>query len=204
QIASGQTAGDFNGRTIVFGDTSTGTVCAGLDGATEPKWRNYADEYTVVDNSLLKKFRKAFRLTRFFPPKFINNPGEDQLTDRMVYVPGDVYDSLGDMLDKRDDNSQPQDLMGGVRVRINENGVPFVNGHPIVYIPYLDNDQYNPIYAVDWTKLRTVVQDGYWMEEKAPMKSPTQHTVLVVYVDGRCCILCLNRRTAGFVLHLAH
>ena len=91
--------------------------------------------------------------------------------------------------------------MGGVRVRINENGVPFVNGHPLVYIPVLDDDADNPIYAIDWTKLRTVVQDGYWMKEKEPMQSPTQHTVLVVYVDGRCCILCINRRTAGFVLH---
>ena len=195
------TTGGFSGQTITFGDASTGTVCAGIDAANEAKWRNYADVYTVVDNSLLKKFRKAFRLTRFFPPRFINNPGQDSEVDRMVYTEGDVYDSLCDLLDKRDDRSTPKDLMGGVRVRINEDGVPFVNGHPIVYIPYLDNDDYGEIYAVDWTKLRTVVQDGYWMEEKSPMKSPTQHTVLVVYVDGRCAILCLNRRTAGFVLH---
>ncbi len=204
QLASGQTAGDFSGRTIVYGDTSTDTNCAGIDAETEPKWRNYADTYVTVDNSLLKKFRKAFRLTRFFPPRFINNPGKDAETDRIIYTSGSAYDSLGDLLDKRDDRSTPKDLMGGVRVRINEQGVPFVNGHPVVYVPKLDDDQYNPIYAVDWTKLRTVVQDGYWMDEKTPQKSATQHTVLVVYVDGRCCILCLNRRTAGFVIHLAH
>ncbi len=203
KVDSGGTGGDFVGKTIVYGDTTTGTVCAGLDAGTEPKWRNYADTYTAVDNSLLKKFRKAFRTTRFFPPKFINNPGQDNEFDRIVYAPGDVYDAIGDLLEKKDDNSQPVDVLGAVKVKVNDNGVPFVNGHPIVYIPYLDNDSDNPIYAVDWSKLRTVVQDGYWMEEKAPIKSPTQHTVLVVYVDGRCCILCLNRRTAGFCLHLA-
>ncbi len=202
KLNTGVTTGGFSGQTITYNDASTGTICAGIDAATEPKWRNYADVYTVVDNSLLKKFRKAFRLTRFFPPRFINNPGQDAETDRIVYTNGDVYDSISDMLDKRDDRSTPVDLMGGVRVRINDNGVPFVNGHPVVYVPYLDNDTDNPIYAVDWTKLRTVVQDGYWMKEKEPMQSPTQHTVLVVYIDGRCCILCLNRRTAGFVLHL--
>ena len=201
KLNSGITAAGFSGQTIRYGDASTGTVCAGLDASTNDKWRNYADVYTVVDNSLLKKFRKAFRLTRFFPPRFISNPGQDAEVDRMVYAPGDEYDALADMLDKRDDRNTPVDLMGGVRVRINDNGVPFVNGHPVVYVPFLDDDSDHPIYAVDWSKIRTVVQDGYWMLEKEPMQSPTQHTVAVVYVDGRCCILCLNRRTAGFVLH---
>lgn len=203
KLDSGVTDGGFSGQTIVYGDASTGTVCAGLDAAANTKWKNYADVYTTVDNSLLKKFRKAFRLTRFTPPRFINSPGQDTEIDRVVYAGGDEFDALSDLADKRDDNHSPDDLMGGVRVRSNNNGVPFVNGHPIVYIPYLDNDTDKPIYAVDWKKLRTVVQDGYWMKEKAPMQSPTQHTVLVVYVDGRCCVLCLNRRTAGFVLHLA-
>lgn len=201
KLNSGVTTAGFHGQTIRYGDASTGTVCAGLDAAAHDKWRNYAAVYTTVDNSLLKKFRKAFRLTRFFPPRFINNPGQDAEVDRIVYAPGDEYDALCDMLDKRDDRHTPVDLMGGVRVRINENGVPFVNGHPVVYVPYLDTDDDKPIYAVDWSKLRAVVQDGYWMKEKSPIQSPTQHTVLVVYVDGRCCILCLNRRTAGFVLH---
>ena len=203
KLTTGTTTGGFSGQTITYGDASTGTTCAGIDASTEAKWRNYADTYTVVDNSLLKKFRKAFRLTRFFPPRFINNPGKDAETDRAVYAPGDAYDALCDMLEKKDDRSTPVDLLGGVRVRINENGVPFVNGHPIAYIPYLDEDSHGAIYAVDWTKMRTVVQDGYWMEKKEPMPSTAQHTVLVVYVDGRCCILCLNRRTAGFVLHTA-
>ena len=91
--------------------------------------------------------------------------------------------------------------MGGVRVRVNENGIPFINGHPINYVPVLDDDSDNPIYVADWTKLRAVVQDGYWMKEKAPMQQADKHTVAVVFVDGRCCILCINRRTAGFVLH---
>lgn len=201
KLNSGVTTGGFSGQTIRYGDASTGTTCAGIDASTEAKWRNYADTYTTVDNSLLKKFRKAFRVTRFFPPRFINNAGQDNEVDRLVYTGGDEYDALGDLLDKRDDNNKPVDLLGGVKVRVNDRGVPFVNGHPVVYVPVLDDDDDNPIYAVDWAKLRVVVQDGYWMEEKEPMKSPTQHTVLVVYVDGRCCILCLNRRTAGFVLH---
>jgi hypothetical protein len=176
-------------------------VCAGLDAHVETKWKNYADVYTTVDNALLKKFRTAFRTTQFFPPRFITNPGQDAETDRAVYTNGNVYDSLCDLADKRDDNHTPEDLMGGVRVRTDQVGNPRINGHSLVYVPYLDTDSVDPIYAVDWAKMKAVVQDGYWMKEKDPMQSPMQHTVLVVYVDGRCCILCLNRRTAGFVLH---
>ncbi len=202
KLTAGQSAG-FNGKTIVFGDGTTGTICAGLDANTEEKWRNYADTYSVVDNSLLRKFRTAFRKTRFAPPRFITNPGADAETNRMIYSGGDVYDALADMLDKRDDNTTPEDMMGSVRIRLNSAGVPFINGHPLVYIPILDDDSDNPIYAVDWTKIRTVVQDGYWLNEKKARISANQHTVLVIYVDGRCCILCLNRRTAGFVISKA-
>ena len=201
---SGTTTGGFNGQTITYGDASTGTNCAGIDAAVEAKWRNYTDVYTTVDNSLLKKFRSAFRQTRFFPPSFINNPGEDARYERVIYVQGSVFDSIGDLLDKRDDNTAPVDALGSVRVKINDRGTPFVNGHPMVYVPPLDDlNSYGEIYAVDWTKMQAIIQDGYWMEEKGPMESPGQHTVLVTYVDGRCCILCTNRRTAGFVLHTA-
>lgn len=195
------TTGGFEGQTIRYGDASTGTVCAGLSAVDNAKWRNYADTYVTVDNSLLKKFRKAFRSTRFYPPRFIKNPGDDAMSDRAIYCGGDEFDALGDLLDKRDDNTQPKDAMGSVRVRINDLGTMFVNGHPIIYVPILDDDSDNPIYAVDWKKLQAVVQDGYWMKEKAPMESSFAHTVAVVYVDGRCCILCTNRKTAGFVLH---
>ena len=197
------TTDGFLGQTITYSDASTGTVCAGIDAAVEAKWRNWAALYTVVDNSLLKKFRTAFAVTRFFPPRFINNPGQDAETDRIVYCGLDTFTSLGDMLDKRDDNNTPVDMLGGVKIRINQQGVPFINGHPIVYIPILDDASFGEIYAVDWAKIRAVTQADYWMKEGEPMTSPTQHTVLVVYTDGRCCILCSNRRTAGFVLHTA-
>lgn len=202
KLDSGDTAG-FNGKTITFGDSSTSTICADLDAGAEPKWRNYADNYTVVDNSLLKKMRTAFMLTRFRPPRLVPNPGADDETDRVIYAGQDVNTALADLLDKKDDNNRPVDLMGGVKVKIGPTGVPFINGHPLVYIPFLDSDTSDPIYAVDWRKLRPVVRDGYWMREKKAIIAPTQHTVLVVYVDGQCCILCLNRRSLGFVMSKA-
>ena len=201
KLTAAVTTGGFSGQTIRYQDASTGTVCGGLDAATETKWRNYADVYTTVDNALLKKFRTAFRSTQFVPPRFITNPGEDASIERALYTKGTVFDSLCDLADKRDDNHTPEDLMGGVRVRVDGQGIPRVNGYPLLYVPVLDTDSDDPIYCLDTSKLKAIVQDGYWMKEKDPMQSPMQHTVLVVYVDGRCCILCINRRTAGFVLH---
>lgn len=201
KLNSGVTTGGFSGYTIRFGDASTGTTCAGIDASTETKWRNYADVYTTVDNALLKKFRTAFRTTTFRPPSFIQNPGEDANIDRMICTGGAVFDSLCDLADKRDDNHTPDELMGGVRVRTDGIGNIRINGYPLLYVPYLDSDTDVPIYCLDTAKMKAVVQEGYWMKEKEPMVSPFQHTVLVVYVDGKCCILCLNRRTSGFVLH---
>jgi hypothetical protein len=39
------------------------------------------------------------------------------------------------------------------------------------------------------------------MEESKPMTDRLQHTTVTVYLDGSHNNLCLNRRTAGFVVH---
>jgi hypothetical protein len=41
------------------------------------------------------------------------------------------------------------------------------------------------------------------MDEGEPITDRTQHTVFTVYLDGAHNNLCINRRTAGFVLHKA-
>jgi len=205
KLDAGSTTGGFNGKTIRYGDTSTGTVCAGLDAslAKFARWRNYADVYTAVDNSLLLKMRKAFRLTKFKAPRIVSGYGQDNSSKRMVYMPGTAFDKMCDMAAKNDDSSTPADLMGGVRVRTDMNGNPYINGHPMMYIDNLDTDIDNAIYAVDWAKLKVVTQDGYWLEEGKPKNPSNAHTTFVVNVDGRCCILCTNRREAGFVMHNA-
>lgn len=201
-LNNGVTDGGFLGQTVRYQDGSTGTVVSGIDGATEAKWRNYADTYVKVDNALLRKLRKAFLLTRFKAPPNVKSPGQDSPGSTVkIYVDADRAVELMDLADKRDDAATPKDLAG--KSLIDVEGVTFFNRRPIVYIPQLDGLDYQPIYCVDWSKIQPVVQDGYWMVEGKPMMDRGQHTTITVFVDACHNNLCINRRTAGFVLHTA-
>jgi hypothetical protein len=190
----------FDGQTITYQDASTGTICAGIDAASEAKWRNYAASYTKVDNELLRVLRRAFLLTRFRPPQFVRSPGKDTPGPmRKLYANADVSIELQDLSDKRDDNNSPQDLAGKALVDVE--GTTYFNRVPIRYIPQLDSDTSDPLYCVDWDKIQPIVQDGYWMEESQPMTDRGQHTTVTVFLDACHNNLCINRRTAGFVVH---
>jgi len=211
-LDNGSTTGGFNAQTIRYQGGTTGTICAGIDASSEPKWRNYADIYTKVDNSLLRKLRQAVRRTRFRPAPFVNKPGMDNVGNPIkLYADDSTCTELEDLGDKRDDNNGPKDLAG--KMLHNEDGTVYFNRMPVVYVPPLDDVTVTdgggnsaspaPIYCVDWTKLIPFVQDGYWMEEGEPMFDRSQHTTATVFLDGSHNNMCINRRTAGFVLHKA-
>ena len=209
-LDAGSTEGGFHGQTIRFQNGTTGSICAGIDAATESKWRNYADTYSKVDNSLLRRMRQAVRRTRFRPAPNVQKPGNDQVGSPIkLYTNDATVTELEDLADKRDDNTAPKDLAG--KMLHDFDGTVYFNRMPVVFIPQLDgftvqdgggNDfEPDPIFCVDWTKLQPVVQDGYWMEEGEPMVDRGQHTTFTVFLDGSHNNLCINRRTAGFVLH---
>jgi len=201
-LNAGDVTAGFRGQTIRYQDGSTGTVCAGVDAATEAKWRNYADVYTRVDNSFLRKLRRAFISTRFRTPRGVKGPGMDKPGRSVkLYTNLDMNIELQDLADKRDDSNTSKDLAGKQLVDVE--GTVYFNRRPIVYIPQLDGVTYNPLYCVDWSKIQPIVQDGYWMLESEPMTDRSQHTTFTVFIDGSHQNLCINRRTAGFVLHEA-
>lgn len=209
-LNNGSSTGGFHGQTIRYQGGTTGTSCAGIDASVESKWRNYADVYTKVDNSLLRKLRSAVRRTRFRPAAFVPKPGKDDPGSPIkLYANDNIVTELEDLADQRDDNTEPKELAG--KMLHNYAGTVFFNRMPVVYIHQLDGLTVtdggsnafspDPIYCVDWTKLQPVVQDGYWMEESDPMVDRGQHTTFTVFLDGSHNNLCINRRTAGFVLH---
>jgi hypothetical protein len=209
-LDDGSETGGFHAKTIRYQNGTTGTICAGIDASAESKWRNYADVYTKVDNTLLRKLRQAVRRTRFRPAPFVPQPGNDGPGNPIkMYANDATVTELEDLADKRDDNNSPKDLAG--KMLHDYDGTVMFNRMPVQYVPHLDgftvtdggsNDfEPDPIYCVDWTKLQPVVQDGYWMEEGKPMTDRGQHTTFTVYLDGSHNNLCTNRRTAGFVLH---
>lgn len=191
----------FNGKFIKFLDDTYSSVCAGIDANTEAKWRNYTGLYTKVDAAMLKVFRKAFLLTRFKAPLFINDPSKGYSNTKRIYCDADTSVALQDLMDQKDDNHRPSEMFGGIMVAVD--GAVFINKLPVVYIPELIGAALSPIYCVNYNKFVPFVQDGFWMEESEPMTDRRQHTTLTVFLDGAHNNLCTNRREAGFVLHKA-
>lgn len=197
----------FSGQTIRYQDGSVGTVCAGLDAADEPSWRNMAGVYTKIDNVLLKTFRTAFLLTDFTAPLFVNDPSEKRSGAKRIYADADTVVNLQDLADKRQDNHSGKDVLGNIRVL--EDGSVTINRLPVVYIKQLNDvtdlvtgTAYQPIYCIDFTKFIPYVQADDWMDEGEPMDGGTaQHTTFTVFLDGSHNNLCTNRKEAGFVLH---
>ena len=194
------TAG-FVGATIDYQDGTTGTNCSGIDSASETKWRNYAALYTQINNDLLRSFRLAFMYTRFKAPLFVKDPSDKRTAAKRVYTDFDTVARLQELADQRDDNHSGKDVLGNIKM--DETGLVYLNRLPVVPIPQLNGASYTPIYCMDFAKFIPYVHEGYWMEEGEPMTDRKQHTSFTVFVDGAHNNLCLNLRTAGFVMHKA-
>ncbi len=193
------TTSGFVGIHAKFQDGTYSSTVAGINAASEAKWRNYAAVYTSVNNAMLKTFRKAFVATRFKAPLFINDPKSQRTAQKRVYTDLDTVTELMDLADQKDDRHSGKDVLSNLRV--DDGGLCYVNRLPVIYIPQLDGVTYTPVYCIDFAKFIPYVQDGYWMEEGEPITDRTQHTTFTVFLDGSHNNLCLNRRTCGFVLH---
>ena len=193
------TGAGFVGATISYQNGSTGTACAGIDAAEEPKWRNYAAVYTNIDNAFLRAYRLAFMETNFKAPMMINDPAQKRGGAKRIYGSVDQVAELQMLADARDDKVSGRDVLGNIRV--DDTGLVFINRLPVVPITELKAAAYSPLYTVDFEKFIPVVHDGYWMEESEPMTDRGQHTTFTVFLDGAHNNLCVNRRKAGFVMH---
>lgn len=204
------TGGDFVGKTIRFRDGSTSTVCSDIDANTYPQWRNWADLYTAVDNTLVKKLRKAFLYQEFRPPLGADQFEVRKAAKQRIYTGRPVKADLFDYLDTKDDLHQTKEVFG--RMIVSNGGTDMmINGVDVVGLSTLDaptdpetGSATAPIYFVDLSHLTPFVYSGYWMERRGPVHGGTkQHTVWTMYKDGACNIWCDSPRSAGFVIHKA-
>jgi len=193
------TTAGFNGVAAKYQNGNFTANIAGIDASEEPKWRNYCAPYTAVDNSMLKAFRIAFMKTRFKVPLIISDPSNQRVAAKRIYTDSTTVAELMEFADLKDDNHKGKDVLGNLRV--DDGGLCYINRLPVVFIPQLEGADFSPIYCVDFAKFIPYVQDGYWMDEGEPITDRTQHTVFTVFLDGAHNNLCINRRTAGFVMH---
>jgi len=208
-ITSGSTTGGFVGQTIAYQNGTTGTTCAGIDASAQSLWRNYAYEYTNIDNTLLKNLRLGFKKISFKAPMNVTDPSNKRNAQKRMYTDYDNWAEFMDIADAKDDNHRGKDVMGNLKV--SDGGDVYVNRVPVIPIPQLESYAHpysgtatSPIYYVDFRYLIPVVHEGYWMEETKPITSRGQHTTFTTYLDGAHQNLSTNRRQLGFVFHKTH
>lgn len=194
-------SGAFNGIFIKYQDGTYDSTCANIDSNTEAKWRNWTAVYTSIDNAFLKAFRLAFMYTNFKAPLIINDPQNKRSAAKRIYTDFDTTAQLMDLADQKDDNHTGKDIMSNLKM--DDTGLCYVNRLPVVPINQLNGAAFTPIYCIDFAKFIPYVHEGYWMKESEPETDRGQHTTFTVYLDGAHNNLCLNKRTAGFVLHKA-
>lgn len=196
------TTAGFNGCTVTFTGGTTGTIIAGIDAATEEKWRNYCAPYTAINNAFLKAYRKASIKTKFRVPVILDSPLMKERAAKMFCLAGtDTVLDLMELVDKKDDNhvSTSKEVMGGMLVTNGD--LVRINRTPVIPLDTLDDADYDPIYTVDQSYFIPVVHDGYWNKTKPPMTSRGQHTTYTSFVDGAHNVLVENVRKCGHVLH---
>jgi len=196
------TTAGFNGATVTFGDATTSTICAGIDAASESKWRNWAAPYTAINNTFLKRYRQAGIKTKFRPPMMLDTPLMKERAAKMMCIAGtDTVLDIMELVDKKDDNhtSTGKEALGGLLV-VNGDLVR-LNRVPVIPVDTLDNADYDPIYTFDLSYFIPVVHDGYWMKTTPPMVDRRQHTTFTSFQDGAHNILVENIRKCGHVLH---
>lgn len=160
--------------------------------SAQPRWANYfADYANITKEDLVRKMRKAHRLTRFVSPVSHAQPDLSADTKNGIYAGNDVITLLEEVLEAQNMNLGTDiDSQGG---RVVFKGTPFV------YAPKLNDDTSNPIYMIDWRWMTLGTLPGWENNLTAPYMVPSKHLVRRVDLDATLEMICTNlRRQAVF------
>ena len=163
--------GAFNG-----GDPTAGAR-AGISSTTYPRWKNWTFGYTSVSpTDAIKKIKKAIRNTKFMAP--VPFPELDWGKSKTeIFVTETVIDELERLAESRNENH-------GKDVARYMNQV-VIAGIPVTHCFWLTaNDSTDPIYGINWGKLRPYGKRNRYMRRSKPIMAPKQHTVRDVFLDS--------------------
>lgn len=186
-----ESVGDFIGKTVRYGDGSTTTVKSGIDGATNPNWRNYAFTYTAINKELVKRMSRAFYATQFKSPVLAKDLKDGPLSNYRIYVPLAVLVDLESLAADQNENLGP-DLLPF-------HGATSFKRIPLLHTPQLNSDVDQPIYAANHDKFYPYVMEDDWMREDEPMNDVEQPDTFTTRMSGSYQYFCVNERLAGFV-----
>jgi hypothetical protein len=171
-----------------------------------PSFKNYTDTYTNVSKSdLIKKMRTAHRKTKWRSPLTMAEFKGDTGQERVVWVNEDTIEDMEDIGESQNENLG-RDLapMGGnesVEPKSGRKDLGYIDGdlvfrrHPIVPVPYLNDDTSDPVYMIDKTNFYALTFEGDNMSRDEFKKMPNQPRVFASDIYHKCQTICINRRT---------
>lgn len=192
--AASDTTGGFNGTTAVFRDTSTSTTIGGQDrsNVANERLRNFVGTWSgTVDPTLLSQMRRCMTRTNFNFIEGLEGEPVKASGKKFIYAGHNVCDALEEMV-----NQGPDDTNGDLIRFIN----PLVRGQKVMRVPVLDElFSYNPIVAVDHSKLFGIVLRGNWMKRTDPLR--VDSTISGWSYETTANVHCTDIRGAGWLLH---
>ena len=164
------------------------TGIAGINSDVYPRWRNWAFGYRkVTRDDFVKKAKRAQRYTRFRAP--IRHKSTDMgMPKHCAYTTLNVVEELEELAEDRNDN------LGKDVARYMDEVT--VGGVPYKHVFHLTETAVNdPVYGMNWQKIRPVVKRGCFEKRHKPERSAKQHTVREVHMDSFWNLICKDRRS---------
>ncbi len=176
----------FNG-----GAPSGHTTVAGVNLTTHPKFKNWAGTYVTVSKpDLIKKMRTMKRKTGFKSPVDVPDYFRGKGMRYRVYMNEATISTIEEVGESQNEN------LGRDIASIDGVNMAF-RGHPLRYVPKLDDDTSDPVYFLDHSTWQVVALAGDWLRETDPIRDPEKHDWFTVYMDTTYNFLCLDRRRNG-------
>lgn len=180
--------GDFTG-----GSPTGDNMIAGVNLSllpTDGQFNNYSGTYaTISETDLMPSWRRMARQIRFESPVSM----KDYMTgagDSYRYYTNDTgIGGVENMLRAQADLSMKD-------VSSVDGMTATFMGNPIRWIPALDSDTSNPVYAINHNVFQPVVLKGDNLRETRNM-APKNHNIEQYFVDLTYNMLCVDRRRCG-------
>ena len=160
----------------------------GVNITKYPQFKNYTFQYTNVTKAdLILKMRTAHRKTNWRSPYKTSQMRSEFGARRQIFMNEPTIASFENLAEAQNENLgrdlAPFDDMTSFKK------------HPLIYIPYLDDDSTNPIYMNDIETFFPIILKGdYLRESDAHSLVPKQHNMFAVDMDLSINFVCPNPR----------
>lgn len=172
------------------------STIAGLDLVNDaPNFKNYTTTYSAWSQSDgYAKLRTMKRKTGFKSPIAGSDYTSGRRQTYRIYVNETGISAIEQSALSQNDSLGTKDVSP---VKSTEEGDLLFSKHPIIHIPYLDDQTDDPVYFVNHGTFFPVILEGDFLREDDPIRDPDRHDWRIVNVDTSYNYLCLDRRRNG-------